>query len=184
VELIAYDASNNVTYQSGVVPGNAPAVASNDPDLWMMRDCMFDASGKEVHMFWEAASFETNGLPPLTTFDVTSPEFYKGHKYKFYPKDGAAMIPYPPARITMRVRMEAVGYDVIDGLIASGDLDPAIRGKFTVLDVGKPLEWTQATATRTYFDRVTEQTVYCATNTNLNVAADKFPAAIRTKCSP
>jgi cytochrome c554/c'-like protein len=183
VELIAYDASNNVIQQSGVVAAGTSAASSTDPNLWMMRDCMFDESGKEVHMFWEAASFETNGLPPLTTFDVTSPEFYKGHKYKFYPKDGTPVSPYP-ARITMRVRMEAVGYDVIDGLIASGDLDPAIRNKFTVLDVGKPLEWTQASATRTYFDRVTQQTVYCATNTNLNVAADKFPAAIRTKCSP
>ena len=143
---------------------------------------MFDASGKEVHMFWEAASFETNALPPLTTFDVSSPDFYKGHKYKFYPSNGAT-IPMP-ARITMRLRVEAVGYDVLDNLIASGDLDPALRNAFTVLDVGLPLEWTPATATHTYLDRVTGNTVRCATNTNLNVAADKFPAVMRTKCSP
>jgi len=46
------------------------------------------------------------------------------------------------------------------------------------------VEWTTATATHTYPDRVTGNTVFCATNTNLNVAADKFPATLRTKCAP
>ena len=182
VELIAYDGSGAKLLESGVVANGTASSASTDPNLWMQRDCMFDASGKEVHMFWEAASFETNALPPLTTFDVSSPDFYKGHKYKFYPSNGAT-IPMP-ARITMRLRVEAVGYDVLDNLIASGDLDPALRNAFTVLDVGLPLEWTPATATHTYLDRVTGNTVRCATNTNLNVAADKFPAVMRTKCSP
>ena len=182
VELIAYDASNNVLFQSGVVPDGQASAASTDPNMWMARDCMFDDTGHEVHMFWEAASFETNALPPLITFDVSSPDFYKGHRYKFYPADGST-IPLP-TRITARVRLEAVGYDVLDNLIASADLDPAVRNAFTVLQVGGALEWTAATATRTYPDRITGNTVFCATNTNLNVAADKFPATIRTKCSP
>ena len=186
VELKAYDASNNVLYQSGVVADNVAAVASTDPDMWMMRDCMFDDTGKEVHMFWEAASYETNALPALTTFDITSPEFYKGHKFKMFPNTGAT-IPMPD-RIDLRVRVEAVGYDVIDNLIASGDLDPAVRNIFTVLDVGGPVEWTKAdisaSNTHTYLDRNTGQRVYCATNTNLNVTADRFPAGTRTKCSP
>jgi hypothetical protein len=183
VELKVFDASDNMIYSSGVVADTTAASQSTDPDIWMMRDCMFDETGKEVHMFWEAASYETNGLPPLTTFDPTSPEFYKGHKIKMFPVTGNPITPYP-TRITMRVRLEAVGYDVIDNLIASGDLDPAVRNKFTVLDVGKTLTWTPATATRTYFDRVTQQTVKCATDTNLNVTADKFPAVVKTKCKP
>lgn len=182
VELIAYDSGNNVLYQSGSIADGVGSVTSTDPDLWMMRDCMFDGADKEVHMFWEAASFENNGLPALTTFDVTSPEFYKGHKIKMFPKTGQT-IPMP-ARITLRVRVEAVGYDVIDNLIASGDLDPAVRNVFTVLEVGAPLEWTPATATHTYLDRVTGNFVLCATDTNINVTADKFPAAVRSKCSP
>jgi len=182
VELIAYSGTTPV-YQSGVIPAGTGSATSTDPDLWMMRDCMFDETDQEVHMFWEAASYETNGLPALTTFDPTSPEFYKGHKFRLFPKTGATISPMPD-RITLRVRMEAVGYDVVDNLIASGDLDPAVRDKFTVLDVGTLLEWTQAKATHTYLDRVTGNVVYCATDTNLNVTADKFPAATRTKCSP
>ena len=182
VELTAYDASGNLLLQSGAVPDGTAAAESKDPNLWMTRDCMFDETGQEVHMFWEAASYETNGLPPLTTFDVSSPEFYKGHKYRFYPADGST-IPMP-ARITMRMRLEAVGYEVLDNLIASGDLDPAVRNAFTVLDVGLPLEWTPANATHTYIDRATNNIVKCATNTNLNVAADKFPAIPRTRCAP
>lgn len=34
------------------------------------------------------------------------------------------------------------------------------------------LEWTQAATTHT------------ATNTNINVQADKFPAPVRTRCAP
>jgi hypothetical protein len=182
VELIAYDASNNVLLQSGVVPDGEAAVHSTDPNLWMVRDCMFDEAGKEAHMFWEAATIESNLFPALISFDVSSPDFYKGHKQKFFPANGAT-IPMP-ARITMRVRLEIVGYDVIDDLIASGDLDPAVRNAFSTLVVGAPLEWTPATATHRYRDRVTDQDVLCATNTNINIAADKFPAPLRTKCKP
>ena len=88
VELKAYDASNTVLYESGVVPDNVGSAGSTDPDMWMMRDCIFDETDKEVHMFWEAASYETNALPALTTFDITSPEFYKGHKFKMFNKGG------------------------------------------------------------------------------------------------
>ncbi len=181
VEVNAYQGTNLV-YQSGVIPAGQAATQSTDPDLWMMRDCMFDSSSQEVHMFWEAASYQTNALPALITFDPTSPDFYKGHKQKFFPKDGST-IPYPD-RITLQVHVEAVGYDVIDNLIASGDLDPSVRDAFTVLPVGASLEWTPAAATRTYIDRVTSQQVLCATSTNLNVAADRFPADVRPNCSP
>src|SRR5262249_6065688 len=80
VELIAFAASSNIIFQSGVVPDGQASVSVNDPNMWMARDCIFDETGKEVHMFWEAASYETNGLPALTTFDVSSPDFYKGHR--------------------------------------------------------------------------------------------------------
>jgi len=180
-EVIAYQGSN-VVYQSGVVPPGTGAAGSTDPDIWVMRDCMFDQSGGEVHMFWEAFSYQTNGLPALITFDPTSPDFYKGHKQKFFPKDGS-LIPRPD-RVTLRVMVEAVGYDVIDNLIASKDLDSSVRDAFKVLQVGNTLEWTQAKATHTYLNRTTGNTVFCATDTNINVTADRFPADVRTMCSP
>jgi hypothetical protein len=68
--------------------------------------------------------------------------------------------------------------------VASGDLDAGIRDAMPTLLVGGMLEWTPATATQTYVDRNTGGTVFCATNTNINVQADKFPAPVRTRCSP
>jgi hypothetical protein len=183
VELIAYQGAG-VVYQSGVVPAGEPAAkpAQPDPDRWLLRDCMFDDTPKEVHMFWEATSFETNALPPLTTFDVSSPDFYQTHKFRYFPSTGSS-IPMPD-RITMRVRLEPVGLEVVDDLIASGDLDPSVRAAFSTFQVGGQLTWTQATATSSYIDRITNQRVFCATNTNLNVQADKFPAVMRSKCAP
>jgi hypothetical protein len=182
VELIAYR-GGSVIYQSGVVPDGEPSTkpAAPDPDRWLMRDCMFDDQNREVHMFWQAFSFQTNGLPPLTTFDVSSPDFYQTHKYRYFPPSGAT-IPMPD-RITMRVRLERVGLEVVDDLIASGDLDPKVRGALTTLQAGGQLEWTPAAAS-TYIDRATGNRVLCATSTNLNVQADKFPAATRTSCQP
>ncbi len=78
----------------------------------------------------------------------------------------------------------AVGLEIVDSLIASGDLDPSVRAAFTTFQVGKQVEWTMATATSIYIDRNTGQRVFCATNTNLNVQADKFPAPTRSNCLP
>ena len=60
-------------YQSGVVPDGTPVTSIDDPDLWLLRDCMFDAQSKPVVNFWQAAN--TNGfeLPPLLTFNTLGP---------------------------------------------------------------------------------------------------------------
>ena len=155
---------------------------STDPDLWLLRDCLFDEAGSPVRMFWQAASFEANPLPALTTFDVADPTFYQTHKTRVFPVSGAPIA--TPDRITMRVRLRPMGLDVLDDLIASGDLDPAIRSAVPTLGVGALVEWTKATATSTYLDRSTGSLVSCVTNTNLNVQADKFPAATRGRCKP
>ena len=183
VELIASQAGN-VVYQSGIVPVGQPATQPNlpDPDRWLLRDCMFDGQGNEVHMFWEASSFQTNGLPALSTFDISSPDFYQTHKYRTFPVSGTT-IPMPDL-ITMRVLLEPVGLEVVDSLIASGDLAPSVRAAFTRFQVGGQLQWTAATATHVYIDHVTGNQVFCATDTNLNVMADKFPAPTRSNCQP
>ena len=75
---------------------------------------------------------------------------------------------------------------MIDSLIQSGDLDPAVRAKLTPLKVGQTLTWTAAAVTpaASYPDHVRGLIVGCVTQTNLNVQADKFPAATRSKCQP
>ena len=47
-----------------------------------------------------------------------------------------------PARVTLRLRIRALGLDLLDDLIGSGDLDPAIRSRVPTFDVGAArLEW-------------------------------------------
>ena len=143
---------------------------------------MLDNAGKEVHMFWEAFSFETNGLPAISTFDVSSPDFYQTHKQKFFPKSGATMP--NPDQITLRLRVEPVGLEVVQSLIDSGDLDPAVRNAFTTLQAGSTLTWTPSAPKVTYVNHNTGHTVQCVTTTNLNVAADRFPALTKNTCFP
>src|SRR5439155_316196 len=79
---------------------------------------------------------------------------------------------------------EVHAYQGSTEIYKSGDLDPSVRSTLKNLTVGAPLQWTPATATATYLDRNTGQPVHCATTTNINVAADRFPAPTRSKCSP
>ena len=183
VEVIAYKGPD-VIYKSGVVPPGADATASvtTDPDLWLIRDCMFDETGKPVHDFWNAASYEANQLPAQLTFVPTDPRFYQTHVVQAFPRSGD--VPGTPDRVTMRVLLEPLGRDVLNDLVATGDLSAADAARVQPLIVGADpvLEWTAATATDTYLeDRLP---VACITKTNFNVAADKVPAPKRTRCAP
>ncbi len=180
-EVIAYSGAN-VVYSSGVVPDGTPVTQIPDPDLWLLRDCMFGTDGGPVDMFWQAAAVTGNELPAIVTFDISSPDFYLGHKLRFFPPSGT---PIPtPDRITFRVRMMPVGLDVMNDLIASGDLDAGFLAVMPTFQIGQTLEWTPDAGTKTYVDRDTGGTVYCATTTNINVQADRFPAPVKTNCAP
>jgi hypothetical protein len=146
LEFIAYDEDDNVIYSSGVigdgeVEQKAPGEPGHDPDLVMLRDRIYDASGDEVHMFWEAAASEmyptgysSFGLParqdltPAHTVEVT----YQIPTFTL------------PARVTVRARMRPMGLDVLQDLVDSGDLDPAIMSEVPTLTLhGTVIEWRQ-----------------------------------------
>lgn len=194
VELIAYKAGA-VIYQSGVVPDGTDVLKINDPDLWLLRDCMFDDQGKQVNMFWQAASVESNTLAGPSTFIMTDPNYYKTHVIQNFPR-GNAVLPAVPDRVTLRVRMKAIGMDLLDDLVATGDLDPAVRDKlnaiplFTLGTRGTEanVEWTQAAAQAqgpmSTFTDPTGGQVTCVTTTNLKSSADRTPAVNHTKCGP
>ena len=186
VEVVAYQ-SDQPVYQSGVVADGQSVVdvGASDPDLWLLRDCMFDGGGAEVHMFWQAASYETNQLPGQLTFDQTDPRYYQTHVYRSFPKDASRFLDKAPDKVTLRVRMQPIGADVLDDLVKSGDLDPAVKAKIAPIDVTDTLTWTPAAATQQnagFQDGALR--FQCVTATNLNVAADKVPAPERTRCSP
>ena len=181
-EVIA-SRGGQVIYASGVVPDGTPVTAvQNDPDLWLMRDCMFDEAGKPVDMFWQAASTEGNELPAPVTFNPTDPSYYKTHIVQAFPRALDGALPQMPDQVTLRIRVQPVGLDVLDALVSTRDLDPAIARAMPILDVTPRVTWTAAAATLTYEEQ--GMPVACVSPSNLNVAADKTAAANHMKCAP
>ena len=195
-EVIAYR-GGSVIYQSGVVPDGTPVVAvQNDPDLWLLRDQMFDTQGNPANMFWQAASTKGNEITALATFDQLDPRFYQTHVVRTFPHD-IAPLPQMPDRVTFRMRLQPVGLDVLSDLVASGDLDPSVPARMPTWDVSflsadggiePSLEWTpQAAGAATYLDEFDLTPATCATTATFNVGATKVPAAVPSppkSCSP
>ncbi|HSY25710.1 MAG TPA: multiheme c-type cytochrome [Polyangiaceae bacterium] len=189
VEVVAYQAGN-IVYQSGVVPdGQSPTGVPNDPDFWLLRDCMFGAQGQQVNMFWQAASTEGNELPALATFNALDPSFYATHIEQRFPRSGNPVPTYPD-RVTMRLRLQPIGIDVLQDLVASGDLDAAVIAEMPTFGVSLTgpsgpamLEWTPS-ATVVYENSDDGTPGTCVGTAGFNVNATRTPATNPTKCSP
>jgi hypothetical protein len=140
VELVARDAADAIVYSSGVITDEQPIAELDDPDLWLLRDRVFDAQGNEIHDFWNAASVESNLLPAPDQFGIVGDAAtWMSHGYS---------VDSLPTRVNMRVRLQAIGREILDELVESGDLDPAVLDRFTTFDVAPTLlEWTAETAT-------------------------------------
>ncbi len=130
-EVIAYDQSGNVLYQSGVVPdGVSPADVKNDPDMWLLRDCLFDTDGGLVDMFWQGASYDPNELTPIQAF-APARGALASHKVRLFPMDGAPLMTdggalEVPYSVTLRLRLQPIGIDVLNDLVSTGDLDAGL----------------------------------------------------------
>jgi hypothetical protein len=154
-EVRAYSGGQQI-YQTGVVPdGVSPETITDDPDMWLIRDCFFDESGKDVHMFWQAAKYTTNLLPVAPLLAPGQLPQPRGHMRWDLPRpDSARVIPSVPDRITMKVFIRALGSDVLDDLVKSGDLDPAVPPKVPTFEVtGGRVEWTRANVNYQYVDK-------------------------------
>lgn len=181
-EVIATKGGKTI-YQSGVVPAGTPVTeVKNDPDLWLLRDCMFGTNGQQVDMFWQAATTEGNELPAPVTFDPTSPDYYRTHIEQFFPRALNGVLPQIPDQVTLRIRLQPVGLDVLDDLVSTHDLDAGVAAAMPTYDVTPLVTWTPQTATLMYEENGTPVT--CVSPSNLNVAADKNPAASHMNCSP
>jgi hypothetical protein len=140
VELVARDSSDAIVYSSGVVGDHEPIAELDDPDLWLFRDRVFDVDGNETHDFWLAASVESELLPAAENFgSLGDASTWRDRTYV------SAQL---PARVNMRVRLRPMGIEILEELVASGDLDPAIVEQMPTFDVAPTvLEWTPETAT-------------------------------------
>jgi len=190
VELAAFAATPTPGvpfYQSGAVPAGSSVTTLADPDLWLIRDCLFDAEGRETHMFWQASEVETNLLPGQLTFDASDPRYYQSHVVQSYPRAG--QLAAFPERVTARLWLQPIGLDVFDELVASGDLVDTerykvseLRERLQPLAVGAAIEWSPAAANERFLDRGLP--ISCASTTNLSASADKVPAVNHTRCGP
>lgn len=133
-EVVA-ETGGEVVYQSGVVSEGQPLadIAGSDPDLWQIRDFAYNEAGDPVHMFWEVAEVESQLLPPgvdpITPHSVTRTFEVLG-------------VDPDLVTVTAKVHIRPIGLDVIDDLVDSGDLDPAIREKIPTFTLeGSGVKW-------------------------------------------
>lgn len=142
VEVRAFVGDEEV-YSSGVVADDE-ALDLDDPDLWFLGQRMYAEDGSPTHNFWEAHRLEGELLPAPTTRFPFEPNYVETHVIRRYVIGGL-----PPDRVTMRVRMRPMGFDVLDDLIATGDLDPAVRDEMPTYDLRSTvIEWTSALGQR------------------------------------
>jgi hypothetical protein len=120
-------------YESGVVADGQPVALLDDPDLWLLRDRLFDSDGNEVHQFWEAAELRAGTLPVATSTNPLAPGFLAGHAVREFPTRGA--LAQVPERVTVRVRLEPIGREVLSSLIDSGHLEPAAAAAMPTHDL-------------------------------------------------
>jgi hypothetical protein len=144
IEVVAYDANDDVVFESGHVDHGEPvakasADPSYDPQLALYRDWIYDADGALTHDFWKAApsrehpdGFESLTLP--FTIDPAIPHTV-GARYTIARHREIA-------RMTVRLRMRPIGLDVLHDLVRSGDLDAGVLEQVPTFTLhGAALEW-------------------------------------------
>lgn len=145
LELIAYDADGAVLYASGdIADGELEEKPIEHPDydrsLAIFRDRLYDAQGMPVHMFWQAelSDLHPNGYRSLLL--PAASEAMPAHSL-----EARYQLPTPEriARITARLRIRPMGMDVLQDLVDSGDLDPALLPEVPTFTLhGAAVEWT------------------------------------------
>jgi hypothetical protein len=103
--LVAYDSNDQVLFQSGVVADGAVAGA-DEPSLELLHDQLYDDAGEAVKMFWKAAPSDAHPLGYESDL-LVPPHDQTGHNLSY-------TLPAIPARVTARLRLQAIGLDVID----------------------------------------------------------------------
>jgi hypothetical protein len=136
VQLVASQAGGTV-FSSGVVPNDQTSVESiGDPNLWLFKETLYDGSGAPVLFMWQAASASPSLLPVVTTAQGPGATGPSNAVSKTYAIDAAV------DDVTMSVRLLPVAIEVIQSLIASGDLDPSYLAGVSAFTLsGSQLEW-------------------------------------------
>jgi hypothetical protein len=94
----------------------------------MFREHVYDAAGKEVHMFWEAVTGELK--PKLIPAPISAAAGTHSAECSFGVVRGK-----PFARLDFRLRMRPIGLDVLQDLVNSKHLSPDIMARMQTLTV-------------------------------------------------
>ena len=105
-----------------MVGDGEPIATLADPDLWLLGERGFDALGRHAHFFWEIVRTEVEQLPSPNLLPPGTPGYVNPHVGRRY-----LVIGETHDRIDLRVRLRPMGIEVLDSLVESGDLDPAVR---------------------------------------------------------
>ncbi len=136
VEVVAEDADGNVLLSSGVVPEGVPVVNAGGPNLWLMRDRLADKDGNDVTMVWNSVATESSVLPPQTPLTRDDPRYVEPHMFRTWSAGEK------PARVRMAVHLRPIGLEIVDDLIASGDLDPKYKARLPTWTLAPTvIEW-------------------------------------------
>jgi hypothetical protein len=138
LEVRALDADGMVVFESGVTPaGMDPAntaLAPSDQEVVVppggtfgLWDRTFKQDNTPAHFFWEVARVDSGMLLPTPI--VRDGDHSLTAKFQL---PGAVVVD----RIETRVIMRALPYELIDDLVASGDLAPDIRDQLQTIVVG------------------------------------------------
>jgi hypothetical protein len=185
VEVVAYSGAD-VIYRSGVVPVGGKLDDVTDPDLWVIRDCLRTETGAPTHLFWEAASVDPSNLiaAPVKQ-NINDPKTYtRSHVKKVFPASGALAV--KPDRITFRVLLKPIGDDILDDLVASGDLAPADADAVPTFVLGGLLEpiaeWTPEKAAVPLIDALTRKPVAGCVSTSVQFTTATDDAVSHARC--
>jgi hypothetical protein len=139
VELVAEDADGLVIWSTGVLDAgeDVEAAAAEDPALWWLGDLARGADGAPAHFTWEVASADRGGLPGPSRHPSDHPDHENPHLVRTWSLPGLN-----PTRVRARLHLRPVADAVLDDLVASGDLDPAVRAAVPTWTLaGAAAEW-------------------------------------------
>lgn len=117
-------------YSVGVIPEGTAVSTATAADIWKFYDVAYDANDEVAHMFWDVARVEKNLMPVPTALTPVDPDYRNPHVLRTYRFDGVA------DRIELKIHIRPVGLDVVDDLVASGDLDASYRDLVPTFTLG------------------------------------------------
>jgi nitrate/TMAO reductase-like tetraheme cytochrome c subunit len=150
-EMLAYDSTGALLSKSsgpiadGEIEDKPADDPTRDPQLWMFHDRIFDAAGQPTHNFWETAPstmYPKGYSEPLNTLPAPTDPMVPHYAAKTYRLPFTGQQPGQTARVVGHLRMRPMGMDVLEDLVASGDLDPSMPAKMPTFTLaGTEVEW-------------------------------------------